>query len=285
MSTPAANAEGKTPAANAEGKDAKEKKGPELRQAEWTDFSVGVAIYIRGRRAEVLRLDHPLVYWVYEGEKAEKHRSFGFDKELFKVEVIKADELKTSGLLEQPLCRKIHNLVDDELDCVGVTAKHSVEIKDCKDAHISILGEVYGINLINCTGVTLLFSSLVASCDLNNCTGCKVFCQTECCLFDIQECTNCTISIAEKLLSTVLFSTINGSGMSIAAYDKITAETVEIIKDGEELDTIVTYEIPTSASTTGEVELRTKWNGKNFETKTVETKDISPDYDKEYDPL
>ena len=42
-------------------------------------------MYIRKRKAEILRLDYPLVFWVYEGAEYEQHRSFKFDKEMFEV--------------------------------------------------------------------------------------------------------------------------------------------------------------------------------------------------------
>mmetsp|Transcript_15573 Transcript_15573/g.18760 ORF Transcript_15573/g.18760 Transcript_15573/m.18760 type:complete len:308 (+) Transcript_15573:128-1051(+) len=270
-----------------------EHKQPKLRQAEWHDLSVGMAVYVRGRKAEVLRMTHPLIYWVFEGDKSEKHRSFIFDKAMFQVEELQQSERKGSSFEGggEPLMKKISDLENEEIDCNGVTPKHTVEIMDCKSSSITILGEVYGIHLSNCQDITLLFSSVVASCDMAKCTGCKIYCMSECCLFDIQESKSCEISLGKKLLNNVLFSTINSSAVNVTVLDEISAEIVEMLKDGEDLEQIVSYEIPKSGAgglddeTADEVELRTKWNGQAFECKKVETKEISPDFDKEFDPF
>eukprot|EP00471_Norrisiella_sphaerica_P000803 CAMPEP_0184487834 /NCGR_PEP_ID=MMETSP0113_2-20130426/10359_1 /TAXON_ID=91329 /ORGANISM="Norrisiella sphaerica, Strain BC52" /LENGTH=279 /DNA_ID=CAMNT_0026870245 /DNA_START=98 /DNA_END=937 /DNA_ORIENTATION=- len=278
------NEENKAPTDTNKPSESKASEGPKLRQAEWQDINVGLSVYIRKKKAEVLRTDFPLIFWVYEGEKAEKHRSFTFDKEMFEVEDYKS-AAKGGGLIGEPLCKTIKLIEDAEYDCVGVTPKHTVEITNCRRSCITVLGEVYGISMTNCTDVTLLFHSLRASCDILKCAGCKVFCMTECCLFDIQESENCKVAIGEKLLNTVLFSTIKTEKIAVESFEQVTPETVEMLRDGEDLERIVQYEIPISNDKQEEVEMRTKWNGQMFETKTVETKELSPDFDKEFDPF
>ncbi|GAB5358935.1 hypothetical protein AAMO2058_000501500 [Amorphochlora amoebiformis] len=250
-----------------------------FRQAEWDDLGEEKTLYIRGQKAQVTKVDYPLVYWVFEGERSEKHRSFEFDKDMFKVIVEKKTDTKTSSTeAAQPLVKKVHAVEDDEVDVSGVTVEHSIEISECKAACISILDEAYGVSISKCVGVTVLFTNLGASCDLLDCSGCKVYCMTECCLFDIQDCKDCTVVFGESLLSTVLVSTIKSSAISLTAYEKITAETVEILKDGEDIQTLTEYKIPNTIKEDGSsIEFRTQWNGsaRKFESKAVSPEDAN----------
>jgi len=266
----------------------------QLVQAAWEDFSIGHSVYVRDKKAEIRMLDYPLVYWVYEGETSEKHRSFIFDEELFKVEIGArfSEKVDMSSIIDEPLCSRIYEREDeDDVEVEGATPKHTVEIKSCKNTNISILDEVYGIHMVDCKNVTVLFNSLIASCEMTNCSNCKLFCMTECCLFDIQDSTSNTICIGIKLLNTVLFSTIKTEGSQILAYKSVTTELCERIKDGEEIESLIEYKIP-AATEEGEsyddgIELRTKWTeAEGFETKVVETKELSPsDFENDFDPF
>jgi len=267
------------------------KDGADLIQAKWENLSVGSTVYIREKKAEVSRLDWPLMYWVFEGEKSEKHRSFLFDTEIFKVGATKESK-DSGGTVEEPLSTRIEDLENEEYECEGVTSKHTVEIKGCKNSSIEIFDEVYGINMSDCKDVLVVFHSITSSCDMHNCVGCQVFCMADCCLFDIHKSDKCKVMIGNPLLKNVLFSTMQSDNLDIVAFEEMTREIVEIIKDGDEVDTITTYTIPSSMSPEGqntEIELRTKWTGQGFATKTIEDAkecDVAPDFGKdEFDPF
>eukprot|EP00457_Paulinella_chromatophora_P014546 gb/GEZN01014986.1/.p1 GENE.gb/GEZN01014986.1/~~gb/GEZN01014986.1/.p1 ORF type:complete len:176 (-),score=20.19 gb/GEZN01014986.1/:284-811(-) len=49
------------------------------------DFQAGCTLFVRNRKGVCNRFEYPLVYWIFEGETIEKHRSCSADPEQFMV--------------------------------------------------------------------------------------------------------------------------------------------------------------------------------------------------------
>lgn len=60
---------------------------PKFRQAELEDLREDEPVWVRGRKALVTMLDFPLVYYRFDGDDFDKHRSYVSSRELFQIKI------------------------------------------------------------------------------------------------------------------------------------------------------------------------------------------------------
>ncbi len=255
----------------AKGGEAKGSAGKEIRRADYDDFRVGAKVYVRGRPAEIVKLDYPLVYWVFEGSDVEKHRSFAFDPAMFSV--CDEDLQKSAGGVDDsdPNTRVVRGMSDDSVTLRDLTAKQTVSIKDCEDMSVWIeSSQVASVHIEGCTDTNVVLrGDVLGACEFKSCSRVNVVVLGECGYFDAVESKGVKLIMTERQMRITLVTSRKAEGTCIICWDKqeLSEEEVKLIAEEDELPKDEQRHYVYTRRRRGPA--RSKWNGAKFETKLV----------------
>eukprot|EP00808_Paulinella_micropora_P019480 g65234.t1 len=179
-----------------------EEKFRELYQtAKPADFQPGRILYVRNRKATCNRFEYPLVYFTFEGETLEKHRSFSADPDQFMVP--RTEDSSNSKSSEKTTTSATTTTAPTSTSSEKAAAKSfqaggkgsgednpfEAELEDvmfakkkdaCEDCTLNLPEEVASLTLRNCRNVRATFASLSNSCTVDNSAQCILRCTTSC---------------------------------------------------------------------------------------------------------
>eukprot|EP00457_Paulinella_chromatophora_P012732 gb/GEZN01012965.1/.p1 GENE.gb/GEZN01012965.1/~~gb/GEZN01012965.1/.p1 ORF type:complete len:299 (-),score=17.43 gb/GEZN01012965.1/:94-990(-) len=184
-----------------------EQKGAAARRiAKPIDFQANRPIFVRNRLAVCHRFEYPLVYWSFQGDDIEKHRSFSADPDQFMVydtenstehpqttALQNARETTNHGDTEQ------HTTDDNPFEdgpestsvvfsqkrgenLMVVDAKEGMDVtlSECQDCMLKLPEEVKSLTIRNCRNVRASFAVVAESCVVENSVKSVLHCSVKC---------------------------------------------------------------------------------------------------------
>jgi len=209
-----------------------------FRPAKSIDFAEGKILYVRGGKAICRRFEYPLVYWTFQGEDIEKHRSFLVNPDMFTV--LKEEEH------EDEVDRK------DSEHAVVISKQKGQELRPevklgkglhlsaCEDCTVTVSEQVAFLKLTDCVHVTVSFLVTV-NCELIKSSGCLLVCQNSCSTYLLDDSHSCRIVFPKTAPEQIQWLTSKSSKTLLEAQTSSDSEKpviFEIAEQGGNLRTI-----------------------------------------------
>jgi len=226
-----------TPSSKAQENKESKQEDSRFRPAKSIDFVEGKILYVRGGKAICRRFEYPLVYWTFQGEDIEKHRSFLVNPDMFSV--LKEEQEDEPDRKDSEHAIVISKQKNQELR-PEVKLGKGLHLSACEDCTITLTEQVAFLKLTNCVRVNVSFVA-ASNCELIKSSACLLVCQSICATYLFDDSHSCRIVFPKNAVEQIQWLTSKSSKNILEAQTSSDAEKpviFEIPEQGDNLRTI-----------------------------------------------